>query len=139
MDSLSLTALAVELLASVQTLAGYPARTPLPEIHQVPVVELQERFCQGPCRIQAYYHPDEGVYIDETFDLENSEFARSVLLHELVHHAQRTAGKFQRMPSECDRWYAAEREAYGVQNRYLEAKQDAHRVNVNAWQARCDG
>ncbi|HWA12524.1 MAG TPA: hypothetical protein VHA15_05485 [Burkholderiales bacterium] len=138
MDSLSLTALAIELLASVHSMAGYSQPTHLPVIHQVPLAQIQQRFCKGPCRIQAYYLPGEGVFIDEAFDLEDSEFARSVLFHELVHHAQRTSGKFQAIPSECDRWYAAEREAYDLQNRYLEERHDAHRVNVNAWRARCD-
>ena len=61
-----------------------------------------------------------------------------MLLHELVHHVQRVSGKFQAIPSECDRWYAAEREAYEIQNTYLETMHDGHRVNVNAWRARCD-
>jgi hypothetical protein len=78
------------------------------------------------------------VYIDEAFDLAGSEYARSVLLHELVHHVQRVSGRFQAIPSACDRWYAAEREAYRIQNTYLQDRHDAHRVNVNAWQARCD-
>ena len=139
MDSLALTALAFELLASIHSMAGYPTPKSLPEIHRQPLAQIQERFCKGsPCRIQAYYQPGEGVFIDEAFDLANSEFARSVLFHELVHHAQRTSGKFQTIPSECDRWYAAEREAYELQNRYLEEKHDGHRVNVNAWRARCD-
>jgi len=82
--------------------------------------------------------PGEGIYIDEAFDLTNDEFAKSVLLHELVHHLQRVSGTFQKMPSACDRWYAAEREAYIIQNRYLEHAHDPHRLNVNGWRARCD-
>jgi hypothetical protein len=127
------------LLASIHTLSGYPAARDLPEIHRLPLAQIQQRFCSGPCRVQAYYKPDEGVFIDEAFDLANDEFARSVLLHELVHHAQRVSGKFQKIPSECDRWYAAEREAYDIQNQYLEHARDPHRINVNAWRARCDG
>ncbi len=138
MDSLSLASLAVHLLASVHSISGFPAPSVLPEIHQAPLAEIRQRFCGGNCMVQAYYKPEEGVYIDEAFDLEHDEFARSVLLHELVHHMQRVSGTFQRIPSECDRWYAAERQAYDIQNRYLELIHDAHRVNVNAWRARCD-
>lgn len=138
MDSLSLSALALQLLMSVHAYSGYPATRSLPEIHQVPLAEIQQRFCHGRCAAQAFYRPGEGVYIDEAFDLANDEFARSVLLHELVHHVQRVSGAFQKMPSECARWYAAEREAYTIQNRYLEDMHDAHRVNVNAWRAHCD-
>lgn len=138
MDSLSLTALAFQLLASIHDLSGYPSPKSLPEIRQVPLTEIQQRFCNGPCRIVAYYQPGEGVFIDQAFDLARSEYARSILLHELVHHVQRVSGKFQAIPSECDRWYAAEREAYDIQNQYLEAMHDGHRINVNAWRARCD-
>ena len=138
MDSLSLASLALQLLASIHSLSSYPTTKILPEIHQAPLVEIQQRFCQGSCTAQAFYKPGEGVYIDQAFDLANDEFARSVLLHELVHHAQRVSGTFQKIPSECDRWYAAEREAYAIQNRYLEDVHDPHRVNVNAWRARCD-
>ena len=138
MDSLSLASLALQLLASIHSLSGYPATKDVPEIHQAPLAEIQQRFCNGTCTAQAFYNPGDGVYIDEAFDLANNEFARSVLLHELVHHVQRVSGTFQKIPSECDRWYAAEREAYNIQNRYLEEMHDRHRVNVNAWRARCD-
>ena len=73
MESLSLTALAFQLLASIHDLSGYPSPKSLPEIHQVPLAEIQQRFCKGPCRIQAYYQPGEGVYIDQAFDLASSE------------------------------------------------------------------
>jgi hypothetical protein len=138
MDSISLASLAVQLLATIHSLSGYPATKALPEIHQVPLAEVHQRFCNGPCRAQAFYRPGEGVFIDESFDLANDDFARSVLLHELVHHMQKVSGKFEKLPSECDRWYAAEREAYEIQNRYLEEVHSNHRVNVNAWRARCD-
>jgi hypothetical protein len=138
LDTLSLSSLALQLLLSVHSLSGYPVTKTLPEFHVMPLTEIQQRFCNGPCRVQAYYKRGEGVYIDQAFNLAGDEFARSVLLHELVHHVQQVSGKFEKIPSECDRWYAAEREAYEIQNRYLEAMHDPHRVNVSAWQARCD-
>jgi len=109
MDSVSLASLALQLLASIHSLSGYPTATVLPEIHQAPLAEIRQRFCEGTCAAQAFYRPGEGIYIDEAFDLTNDEFAKSVLLHELVHHLQRVSGTFQKMPSACDRWYAAER------------------------------
>jgi len=138
MDSISLASLAIQLLASIHSLSGYPASNAIPEIHQAPLAEIQQRFCNGTCAAQAFYRPGEGIYIDETFDLQNDHFAQSVLLHELVHHLQRVSGTFQKMPSACDRWYAAERQAYEIQNRYLEEVHDPHRVNVKAWRANCD-
>ena len=65
MDSLSLASLALQLLASIHSLSGYPTTKILPEIHQVPLVEIQQRFCQGSCTAQAFYKPGEGVYIDQ--------------------------------------------------------------------------
>lgn len=138
MDSLSLASLAMQLLASVHSFSGFDMPGYIPDIHQAPLAEVRQRFCNGTCAVQAYYRPEEGIYIDEAFDLEKDQFARSVLLHELVHHMQRVSGTFQRIPSECDRWYAAERQAYEIQNRYLEEVHDPHRVNVHAWRAHCD-
>ena len=85
MDSLSLASLALQLLASVHAYSGYPATKSLPEIHQAPLAEIQQRFCRSTCYAQAFYRLGEGVYIGEAFDLANDEFARSVLLHELAH------------------------------------------------------
>jgi hypothetical protein len=139
MDSLSLASLAVQLLASIHTLSGYPIeKIPPPAIHQAPLAEIQQRFCKGACAVQAFYKPGEGVYLDDALDLAGDAFARSILLHELVHHVQKTSGRFQAIPSECDRWYAAEREAYDIQNRYLEDVHDSHRVIVRAWREHCD-
>lgn len=138
MDSLALASLALQLLVSINGISGYPASRDLPQIRQMPLTEIQARFCNGPCRVQAYYQPGEGIFIDEAFDLTNDEFARSVLLHELVHHVQRVSGKFQGIPSQCDRWYAAEREAYAIQNLYLETIHAPQRVNLRAWRDWCD-
>lgn len=138
MDSLSLASLALQLLVSIDGLSGYPASQDLPEIRQMPLAQIQARFCSGPCRVQAYYQPGEGIFIDEAFDLANDEFARSVLLHELVHHVQRVSGKFQGIASECGRWVAAEREAYAIQNLYLEAIHAPQRVNLRTWWDWCD-
>ena len=84
MDSISLASLAIQLLASIHSLSGYPPTREVPEIHQAPLAEIQQRFCKGTCTAQAFYRPGEGIYIDETFDLRNDTFAQSVLLHELV-------------------------------------------------------
>ena len=137
MDSLSLAALAVELLASIHALSTYPASTNLPEIHRVPLTEIQQKVCHKPCRVQALYVPGEGVFIDENLDLENDLFARSILLHELIHHNQQVAGRFDAIPSNCDRWYAAEDEAYAIQNRYLSSQNAANRVYFRAIRVRC--
>ena len=51
-------------------------------------------LCNEPCRVQAYYLPGEGIFIDETLNVATDGFARSILLHELVHHHQRMNGRY---------------------------------------------
>jgi hypothetical protein len=46
---------------------------------------------------------------------------RSILFHELVHHALQSEGKFNELHTACERRAAAQQEAYALQNRYLGA------------------
>src|SRR3954467_1372212 len=75
MDSIFLASLAIQLLASIHSLSGYPASNAIPEIHQAPLAEIYQRFCNGTCAAQAFYRPGEGMYIDETFVVQNNLFA----------------------------------------------------------------
>ncbi|HWA12526.1 MAG TPA: DUF6647 family protein [Burkholderiales bacterium] len=133
----SLTALVVDLYATLHLLAGYPRPAVLPDIHQVPQAQIRDRFCPGPCQIRAVYDPTYGVFIDESLDVKNSLFDRSILFHELVHHAQSVSGRFDLGDSACVRRNAAEKEAYFLQNRYLMEMNDGHRVSMTGWAARC--
>ncbi len=114
----ALTQLLVQLFAAIRLLSGYPMPAAFPEIHQLPRAQLEARICARTCNIKAFYLKGEGVFIDETLDLEHDLRARSILLHELVHHAQGVTGRFDSLP-ECNAWYAREIEAYQIQNRYL--------------------
>lgn len=120
----ALSQLLVQLFAAIKLLSGYPVPVTLPEIHRLPQAQLQARICAGQCSVKAYYLKGEGVFIDEGLDVENDPRARSILLHELVHHAQGASGRFDSLP-ECDAWYAREFEAYQIQNRYL------HEIGLN--------
>jgi hypothetical protein len=51
---------------------------------------------------------------------------------------QAATGRFEAMPSACDRWNAAEREAYSLQNRFLAEVNSAKHVAMSGWVARCD-
>jgi hypothetical protein len=137
MDAVSLSALVADLLVAIHSLSTYPAAVPPPAIRTVPVAEIHRRFCNEPCRVQAYYLPDEGIFIDESLDVAGDGFARSILLHELVHHHQRMKGTFSRIPHGCDRWYRAEEEAYEIQNLYLESINSARRVYIQPWKLTC--
>jgi len=140
LDPSTLATLIVELFTAIRLVSGYPAPDTLPEVRIVPETEIQQRLCGGrACRVKAFYHPDWGVFVADTLDVRNDPFDRSILLHELVHHLQKTTGKFDGVPSACNRRNAQELEAYEIQNRYL-AEQRAHkRAFVMGFSGRCEG
>jgi hypothetical protein len=119
MTDQALTQLLVQLFAAIKLLAGYPMPQTFPEIHQLPRPQLEARICAGSCSVKAFYLRGEGVFIDDALDPERDLRARSILLHELVHHVQGVTGRFDSLP-DCDAWYAREVEAYQIQNRYLQ-------------------
>jgi len=139
MDHAFLASLVAELLTTVQLLSGYPAVSIQPEIHRLPQAVIAEKVCHKPCGVRAYYRPDWGVLLDESLNVQTDSFDRSILLHELVHHVQAARGRFDAMPGACDRWNAAEREAYALQNLYLAGVHSARHVAMSGWVARCDG
>ena len=99
---------------------------------------IEEKICRSQCkRIKAFYHPDWGVYLDESLDLSGDAFGRSVLLHELMHYVQHSAVAYETLPSDCERRNAEEHEAYKVQNRYLASIGDPRRIPIGAWIGPC--
>jgi len=69
--------------------------------------------------------------------LDGDLLARSVLLHELVHHVQSLSGRFENIVSQCDRWYSKELEAYEVQNEYLRINNNSRRFILEALPNMC--
>ncbi len=139
MDQSALVSLMVELFAAIRLLSAYPAPAVLPEVHSLRQSEIQRRLCDSrPCRIKAFYHPESGVVVDETLDFQNDPFDRSILLHELVHHLQKTSGKYQIVSSFCSRRISEELEAYEIQNRYLSHIHSPRRALVMGWSGKCD-
>ena len=135
---LALTSLVADLFAAIQLLSSYPPPTVPPQVHRVSQAEISQQFCTTPCQIKAVYDPTLGVFIDETLDVHNKIFDRSILLHELVHHVQSVSGRFDLGDSACSRRNTAEQEAYSIQNRYLMEINDGHRVAMTGWAARCN-
>ena len=137
MDQSALVSLMVELFTAIRLISAYPAPAVLPEVHALPQIEIQRRLCDSrPCRIKAFYHPDWGVIVDEMLDIHNDPFDRSILLHELVHHLQKTTGKFE-VASFCSRRIAEELEAYEIQNRYLSEIGAVRRALTMGWTGKC--
>lgn len=139
MDQSALVSLMVELFTAIKLVSGYPAPAVLPDVQTLPLVEIQRRLCDGrQCRIKAYYHPESGVVLDETLNVQNDPFDRSIFLHELVHHLQKTTGKYEAVNSLCSRRMSEELEAYEIQNRYLSQIGAARRALVMGWSGKCD-
>ena len=124
----ALRELVTELLTAISMLAGYPAPDALPQVHRLPARELSQKVCGRPCPVKAFYHPEWGVFLDETLRVAEDVYDRSILLHELVHHLQHTSGKFSVMSGFCNRKSAEELEAYKIQNLYLSRKRTGRRA-----------
>ena len=138
MDQSSLTSLMVELFMAIRLVSGYPSPDGLPQIQRVSVAEMQQKICSGrSCAVKAFYHPEWGVYVDEALDIQNNAFDRSILVHELVHHLQKTTGKFDAVPNVCIRRNAQELEAYEIQNRYLAGRGASRRALAMGWSGKC--
>lgn len=138
MDKSWLSDLVVQLYIAVQGITGYPAPASLPEVRQMPREEIQRLVCVGPCQIRAFYHPEMGVIVDESFNLKSNAYHQSILLHELVHHAQHVSGRFDSVASACEARSASETEAYDVQNRYLATRNASERIPVMRWAPLCN-
>src|SRR5258706_6087049 len=137
MDKSALIEVMRDLLVAIQALSGYPIPGQLPEVHVVPQSFIAELVCKASCRVQAFYHPDFGVFVDEKLKLEGDSYAESILLHELVHHAQQVSGRFERLPSECLRRTAAESEAYEIQNKFLILRHSPHHIPARRFALPC--
>jgi hypothetical protein len=136
MDKSVLADLVAQLYTVIHLVSGYPVPETMPRVVAMPKHTLQQLICDKPCQIRAVYYPPLGVLLDDSMNLVGSEYDRSILLHELVHHAQEIGGRFETQPSECHRCAAAEDEAYQIQNRYLASK-GHESIPVMRWSLIC--
>lgn len=121
MDASALPALVAKLLIAAELLSGYPPPAEPPAVTAVARSELVARACAGPCGIRALFPPGRVIYVDADLLHEIDTFARSILLHEIVHYLQQEAGAFATL-APCERWLARERQALLVQRRWLAAQ-----------------
>lgn len=124
----ALMQLVARLFSIVTSLIGQPFLPDmLLEVHQVPQARIEAMACQQACRVRAIYIPHLGVYLDDKLDIEHNEFDRSILLHELVHHAQALTGQYDDLTL-CQSWKLSEVEAYRIQDAYLVRVGSAQRI-----------
>ena len=123
MNPEELSKLIAELFLTIKLLSGYAVPEDIPQVQFVSLKVLQEVACKGNnCKVKALYHPVKGVMVNETLDVFNDVYARSVLMHELVHHLQQVNHTFEDEARACQRWQAREIEAYEVQHKYLKSR-----------------
>jgi hypothetical protein len=119
------------LLVAVHHLSKYPHPDQLPPVHRVPHATIEQLACGRACAALAAYRPGEGIYLDDALKPESSVFARSVLLHELVHYVQDVSNELAAVRP-CERWYRREQEAYAIQKRFLALLGSQMRVGYSA-------
>ena len=115
----------MELVASLQLLLSwavhlsqYSAPEQPPAVHFEPHSFFVEHVCGGKeCRAVGWYNDQGIIYIDEKYQHEDSRFAASLLVHEMVHYLQHLSGNYD--SHSCEDSVAREREAYYIQNEYI--------------------
>lgn len=125
------------LASALDQLSKYHRPVALPEIIRVPHARIEEMVCKAKCAARAIYRPGEGIYLDDNLKPETDLFARSILLHELVHYVQDMSGEHADMKP-CLRWYHREQEAYAIQKIFLGMSGSPTRVGYSAHQSPCD-
>lgn len=107
------------LMEAIDHLSKYTVPDSLPPVHRVPHEKIEQLTCGGEqCAALAAYISGEGIYIDAALKPETDIFARSVLLHELVHYVQDVSNELA-SAEPCRRWYRREQEAYAIQKAFL--------------------
>ncbi len=107
------------LMEAIDRLSKFSVPESLPTVQRVPREIIDELACGGAkCSALAAYRSGEGIYIDEALEPETDVFARSVLLHELVHYVQDVSDE-SAAAEPCQRWSRRERQAYAIQMRFL--------------------
>jgi len=135
------------LLGWAEKLSGYPAPDVAPVVEFKPQSFFDANACGGHhCHVWGWY-PDTGrnvVYVHESAraaiaDASDPQgvLAASIVVHEFTHYLQAVHRKFEPYP--CTQAIALEREAYAVQNAYINAYGRLIPVGVSMQTASCGG
>ena len=137
-DVLSEAELMPALVLALDQISKYHRPVAVPEVIRVPHEVIEEMVCHAKCGALAAYRPGAGIYLDQKLKPETDLFARSILLHELVHYVQDMNGEHADMRP-CMRWYQREQEAYAIQKIFLFMTGSPTRVGYSAHHSTCDG
>ena len=116
----SIKAIAVSLLTWINVNTEYKLPPEIiPEIHIIPASEVQDMVCGKPCPAYAWItEKADKIYLSDILKVDEDVCDRTILLHELVHFAQRKTNKFASSPLE-ERRHLMEMNAIIIQNIYL--------------------
>lgn len=126
-------ALLQSLFVWAVTLTAYSDPGYLPKLSAVTQETLSSTLCGGNyCTAVAYYDTDtETIFYDKRMALASDHAARGFVLHEMVHFLQHKNGVMETTDTSCERRIELEREAYRVQQFFLEAhKMDTLQVDL---------
>lgn len=111
---------------------GYSMPDQLPVIEFVPRSYFVWRICdnidtpKSPCVVRAMYDDDiDGfIFLDQVFKGKINEFAKSIIVHEMVHYLQDMSGDWKEIKKwprdiRCQERLYRQREAYMVQDKYM--------------------
>ena len=107
------------LLGWAQHLSGYPMQ-PVPPVQFEPHSFFVEHACFNvECSVEGWYNDMGVIFIDEKYrDRLEDGYPSSLVVHEFVHYLQHKSGYWKNMT--CEKRLSREREAYFVQNQYIE-------------------
>jgi hypothetical protein len=129
--------LVVSLVAWAVLLSGEARPPTLPTVTLVPHAQLEQLACGRPCPVLGLYTYGDVVLLDDTLSPETDIYARSILLHEIVHYLQERSGKYGRGMDPCTAAILRERQAYHVQNEYLARHGETPRAGSSLHTLRC--
>jgi hypothetical protein len=118
-----------EIFTDASKLSGYTIPEILPEIHRVSHRVIVNETCgEDECSRYAAAAPNKPILVDETLDLNKVE-DYSFVLHEAIHVLQFAAKGITDIESlSCNETLALEKEAYHLQQKYLEKQRAFLRV-----------
>jgi len=119
-----------ELVQEASELSGLQPVVDLPKVTFAPMFIVSQYACGGNCDALGAYNPQRGILIEWTLDPQRDLYARSILLHEIVHFLQ-DRHKVHGDNATCQRWHQREFDAYSVQNKFLARQSSLTRVRFS--------
>jgi hypothetical protein len=107
---------------------------PEEQLRQIVCADVAEHACRG--LVAAYEPARQRIVYRDSLDMRRP-FDRSFIVHELVHWLQHRDGQAH-AGADCRAVFAAEREAYAAQNRYLHHYKVGARVGAGLKFMACD-